>query len=402
MLKRRDFEDPPKNTDYHGLALLCLGHMVTDLNTSALPALLPFIKDTLGLSYAMAGTIILFSNMTSSVIQPAFGYLADRKSLRWFLPFGCFCASLGIALLGWAKSYGEILFLVIFSGLGVAIYHPEGWRLANFYAGEKKATGMSIFGVGGNLGFALGPLLAVYLVKKFGLSGSFYFIMPGVAMAGIFIFSKIWEVQNIPSSRSIPSSPSGSSSLSSIIYPLSLLLGMVIFRSWTHIGLMTFIPFYYINYMKGDPMQAGNLLFGFLGAGTLGTLVGGPLADHYGHKRIILLSLGLTGPLLVLFLLSSGVWAFIFFILAGFIMIFSFSVSMVMGQYFLPKHLGTVSGLIVGLAIGTGGIGATVLGLFADRWGVPATLWLIAFIPWGAFFLAALIPYPGKKRTPKT
>lgn len=401
MSKRIDFQDPPKNTDYHGLALLCLGHMVTDLNTSALPALLPFLKDTLGLSYAMAGTIILFSNMTSSVIQPAFGYLADRKSLRWFLPFGCFCAALGIALLGWAKSYGEILFLVIFSGLGVAIYHPEGWRLANFYAGEKKATGMSIFGVGGNLGFAFGPLLAVFLVKKFGLSGSFYFIIPGVTMAGIFIFSKIWKVQNIPSSRSTSPSPSGSFSLRAIIYPLSLLLGMVIFRSWTHIGLMTFIPFYYINYMKGDPMHAGNLLFGFLGAGTLGTLVGGPLADHYGHKRIILLSLGLTGPLLVLFMLSSGIWAFIFFILAGFIMIFSFSVSMVMGQYFLPKHLGTVSGLIVGLAIGTGGIGATVLGLFADMWGVPATLWLIAFIPWGAFFLATLIPYPRKKNIAK-
>ncbi len=386
-----------KKTDYQGLALLCLGHMVTDLNTSALPALLPFLKETLGLSYAMAGTIILFSNMTSSVIQPAFGYLADRQSLRWFLPLGCFCAALGIALLGWARSYGEILLLVIFSGLGVAIYHPEGWRLANFYAGEKKATGMSIFGVGGNLGFAFGPLLAVYLVKRLGLPGSFYFIIPGTVMAGIFIFSKIWKVPNIPSSRSTSPSAAGSFSFRKVIYPLSLLLGMVIFRSWTHIGLMTFIPFYYINYMKGDPLQAGNLLFGFLGAGTLGTLVGGPLADHYGHKRIILLSLGLTSPLLVLFLLSSGSWAFIFFILAGFIMIFSFSVSMVMGQYFLPKHLGTVSGLIVGLAIGTGGIGATVLGLFADRWGVPATLWLIAFIPWGAFLLAALIPYPGKK-----
>lgn len=403
MSSKSDGGEPLKYTDYHGLMLLCLGHMVTDLNTSALPALLPFLKDTLGLSYAMAGTIILFSNLTSSVIQPAFGYLTDRKSLRWFLPMGCFCAALGIALLGWAKSYGEILLLVILSGVGVAIYHPEGWRLANFYAGEKKATGMSIFGVGGNLGFAFGPLLAVYLVKSWGLPGSFYFIIPGVSMALVFIFSKIWQVRNLPaaSSSSRPKTQPGGFSLKSVIYPLALLLGMVIFRSWTHIGLMTFIPFYYINYMKGDPLQAGNLLFGFLAAGTLGTLVGGPLADRYGHKRIILLSLGLTSPLLILFLLNSGLWAFVFFILAGFIMIFSFSVSMVMGQYFLPKHLGTVSGLIVGLAIGTGGIGATILGLFADWWGVPLTLWLIAFIPWGAFFFAALIPYPRPKSSSK-
>ena len=144
-------------------------------------------------------------------------------------------------------------------------------------------------------------------------------------------------------------------------------------------------------------MQAGNLLFAFLSAGTAGTLVGGPLADRYGHKKIVLFSLGLTPPLLVLFLLSSGFWSYFWFILAGFILIFSFSVSMVMGQSFLPRNVGMASGLILGLAIGTGGVGAAALGALADRFGVPFTLWVIAFIPWAAFFLGALIPYPLKK-----
>ncbi len=385
-----------KNIDYRGLILLSMGHMMTDLNSGALPALLPFLKDALGLSYAMAGTIMLFSNLTSSVIQPVFGYITDRKSFLWFLPLGILGAALGIALLGWASNYEQIVVLVILSGLGVAVYHPEGWRMANFFAGDKKATGMSIFGVGGNLGFAFGPLMALIFVTTGGLKGTAFFLIPGAAMAGVFLYSRFWRVSR-PSAHLSPALTSKAPVMKSALYPMSLLLGMVMLRSWAHIGLMTFIPFYYINHMKGDPIQAGNLLFAFLTAGTVGTLAGGPLADRFGHKKIVLVSLGLATPFLVLFLLTTGFWSFISFILAGFVLIFSFTVSMVMGQFFMPKSLGMVSGLIVGLAIGTGGIGTSLLGLFADYWGVPLTLWVIVFIPWAAFLLGALIPYPSQR-----
>ena len=389
--------DEKIRVDYRGLFLLCMGHMVADLNTNALPALLPFLKDALGLSYAMAGMIVLFSSLTSSVIQPVFGYLADRRSLHWFLPAGCFLAGLGIALLGWAPNYPTILLLVIISGLGVAIYHPEGWRIANFFAGEKKATGMSIFAVGGNLGFAFGPPLAIFFVMHFGLKGSAIFIVPGLLMATVFLFSRFWQIRRPAAPLPGASSVSFWASIRPALYPMSLLLGMIMFRSWTHIGLITFIPFYYINYMKGDPMKAGTLLFAFLAAGTVGTLVGGPLADRFGHKKTILFSLGCTGPLLVLFLLSSGVWSFVWLTLAGFILIFSFSISMAMGQSFFPKNVGMASGLILGLAFGMGGLGAALLGLFADHWGVPATLWMITFLPGMGFILTALIPYQMKK-----
>jgi len=373
-----------------------MGHLVADLNVSVVPAILPFLKDALGLSYAMAGTIILCSNATGSVIQPAFGYLADRKSMAWFLPLGCFLAGLGITLLGWASGYGQIVGLVIVSGVGVAMYHPEGWRTANVSAGEKKATAMSIFAVGGNLGFAFGPLLATYFVKHSGLKGSAYFFIPGVAMAGIFLSSRFLRLRR-SSIRSSSPKASNLSSLRPAIYPMSMLIGMILFRSWTQIGLMTFIPFYYINHMKGDPLQAGSLLFAFLTAGTVGTLAGGPLADRFGHKRVILFSLGCSVPLLVLFLLSSGFWSFFWLILAGFILIFSFSISMVMGQSFMPQNVGMASGLILGLSFGMGGLGAIVLGYFADLWGVPLTLWVIAFLPWAGFLVALFIPYSQKK-----
>jgi FSR family fosmidomycin resistance protein-like MFS transporter len=388
--------EAPKRIDYRALTLLSLGHLVADITSGALPAMLPFLKEALGLSYAMAGTIVLVSNIMSSVIQPAFGYLTDRKSLLWFLPLGSFCAALFLAVVGWAPSYSLVLVMVVFSGLGVAIYHPEGWRVANYFAGEKKATGMSIFGVGGNLGFALGPLMATIFITNLGLKGTTLFVLPGAAIASIFLFSRFWRVDTTAIKKKGPSGPA-LEALRNALYPMSLLLAMIMFRSWTHIGMLTFIPFFYINYMKGDPMVAGNLLFAFLVAGVVGTFIGGPLADKFGHKRIILFSLGISCPLFILFLLSSGIWAFVWLILAGLILIFSFSVSMVMGQSFMPQNVGLASGLILGLSFGMGGLGAAVLGLFADIWGVPTTLWVIAFLPLGAFVLAALIPYPLKK-----
>ena len=378
--------------------LLAMGHLVADMNYSALPAMLPFLKEALSFSYAMAGTVMLVSNVASSVIQPGFGYLTDRKSILWFLPLGCIVSAWGMGFVGWASSYYQLLILVVFSGLGVAIYHPEGWRVANFFAGDKKATGMSIFAVGGNLGVALGPITAVFFIKHLGLKGSTLFVIPGTAAAAIFLLSRFWGVDTTSIKRK-DSPKSAADSLRSAIYPMSLLLSMIMFRSWTHLGLITFIPFYYITYLKGDPMVVGDLLFAFLGAGTIGTFLGGPVADRVGHKKVVLFSLAATCPLLVLFLLSSGFLAFFWLTLAGLILIVSFPVSMVMGQSFMPQNVGMASGLILGLSFGIGGLGASILGLFADLWGVPTTLWIIAFLPLGGLFVGAFIPYPLKKET---
>lgn len=389
-------EQAPKRIDYRVLILLSLGHLVTDITSGALPAMLPFLKEALGLSYTMAGMIILVFNLMSSVIQPIFGYLADKKSVLWFLPLGAFCAALGLSLVGLAPTYWMVLALVAFSGVGVAIYHPEGWRVANFFSGEKKATGMSIFGVGGNLGIALGPVMAAFSIARWGLQGALLFLIPGVAIAGAFLLSRFWRVDTAAISKKNDSAPA-IQAMRNALHPMSLLLAMIMLRSWTQIGMMTFIPFFYINHMKGDPILVGNLLFTFLAAGTVGTFIGGPLADRFGHKRTLLFSLGLSCPLLVLFLMSSGFWAFFWLALAGLILIFSFSVSMVMGQSLMPRNVGLASGLILGLSFGMGGVGAAGLGFFADSWGVPATLWVISFLPVGSFILAMLIPYPPKK-----
>ena len=158
--------------NWKALAILSIVHLITDVNQGALPALLPFFKESLNLSYTMAGGILLFGNLTSSVIQPFFGYLSDKRSLGWLLYAGPFIACLGMAATGLMPSYLLLVICVIICGFGVASYHPEGFKTAYFFTGEKKATGMSIFTVGGNLGIALGPILSLFLVTIYGLKGT--------------------------------------------------------------------------------------------------------------------------------------------------------------------------------------------------------------------------------------
>ncbi|MBM4306834.1 MAG: MFS transporter, partial [Deltaproteobacteria bacterium] len=160
------------------LGLLSVAHFVTDLNQGALPALLPFFKDALNLSYTMAGTILLSANLTSSIIQPILGHLSDRRPIGWFLPLAPIIACLGISASGFIPNYFLLLVLIIITGFGIALFHPEGFKTAYFFTGEKKATGMSIFAVGGNLGIAIGPIWALLLVTSLGLHGTLGMIVP--------------------------------------------------------------------------------------------------------------------------------------------------------------------------------------------------------------------------------
>ena len=193
------------------LAILSVGHLVTDVNQGALPALLPFFKEALHLSYTTAGMILLFGNISSSVIQPAFGYLSDKKPQRWFLPLSPFVACLGMAISGFIDSYLLLLAIVVVTGIGIASFHPEAYKTAYSFTGDKKATGMSIFSVGGNLGMGLGPIFAVSLVTHLGLPGTLWMIVPGILISGALILLISWfspaDQLARPQSRSEEKSP---------------------------------------------------------------------------------------------------------------------------------------------------------------------------------------------------
>jgi FSR family fosmidomycin resistance protein-like MFS transporter len=383
--------------DKKALSLLSLGHMVTDINQGALPVLLPFVKEALQISYTKSGLILLLANLASSIIQPAFGHLSDRHPQGWFLPGGIFLASIAFSLTGFAWNYEVLVLLVILSGMGIASYHPEGYRTAHFFTGRRKATGMALFSVGGNLGFSLGPLMVTYVVTYWGLKGTGLFSIPGIVTVILFLFSLTWLTSPIGSSALGQEGQAKSRVLSGSGLGLVLLILAVTMRSWIQVGLMTYIPFYYINYLKGDAIYAGQLVFIFLMAGAVGTLVGGPLADRWGHKNFLLISMAVTFPLIVGFLKVSGWPIAIFLGLAGFVSVTSFSVTVVMAQEMLPQNIGVASGLMVGFAIGTGGIGVTLLGYIADLWGVPVALDAIGLMPLVGFLITCFIPYPPKR-----
>ncbi len=244
------------------LLVLSFGHFATDLCQSALPAILPLLKAKLLLSYTMAGVIILVSNITSSIIQPLFGYLSDQKEKPLMLPLGCLAAGLGLSLLAIPDHYEVVLLLTIFSGLGVASYHPEGFKTARSFTGDKVATGLAVFTVGGNVGLALGPLAVTSIITFF----TFDYLPLMLVFSLVFLILLALNRRSLSQARNVSvqgktfqTSPSKAEYIS-----LGLIIGVVIMRSCTAFGLMTYIPMNYIDYEKGDPLYAGMLVSVFL------------------------------------------------------------------------------------------------------------------------------------------
>lgn len=374
------------------LIILSFGHLATDFCQGALPAILPFLKAKLLLSYTMTGVIILASNITSSVIQPIFGYLSDRQEKAFLLPFGCLCAGLGLSLLGIPDHYEPVLLLVVVSGLGIASYHPEGFKTARFFTGSKIATGLAVFTVGGNIGFAIGPMAAGFIITHFGLD----YLPLILVFAFTFLFALLWNRRVLAQARPVrPSKGSSPTHTSRRAYrSLGFLIAAVVMRSWTHFGLMTYIPFYYIDHEKGDPFYAGLLVSAFLLGGAVGTLGGAPLADRWGYKRFLILSMTLTSLLFPLIFVTQGIMLFVTLAAVGMALISSFTVTIAMAQQILPHNLGVASGLMAGFAIGTGGIGVTILGVIADHFGVSLALKSINLLPWIGLLISCLISYP--------
>jgi MFS transporter, FSR family, fosmidomycin resistance protein len=380
------------------LLLLSTGHCVVDIYQGALPVLLPFLKEKLDLTYTMAGVIMIMANMTSSILQPLFGFFSDKKEKAFLLPLGSFCAGAGFALLSIPSSYSVVLLLVTISGLGIAAYHPEGYKTAAFYTGPRAATGMSIFSVGGNAGMALGPIISLPVISYLGFDALPLVVIPSLAFTAAIMYWRrevALPERTAEAKREEGRRPSRAASRS-----LANVISIVIMRSWTQMGLLSYIPFYYINHLKGDPIYAGTLVSAFLLGGAAGTLAGGPLADRWGHRFYISLTMALaalTFPLIFLLqeypvlLVATLFWM-------GAILVSTFSVTVVMSQKLLPRNLGIASGLTTGFAIGAGGIGVTLLGVVADRFGVPFALKSIFVFPVIGFILTLTLKYPVREK----
>ena len=368
------------------MSALSAGHLAVDFSSGALPALLPFLVDRFDLSYTLAGVLVLASAVSSSVIQPLFGLWSDRRGAIWLLPGGVALAGIGIALAGPAPSYGLVALCVVVSGIGVAAYHPEGSKFAVYASGRRRASGMSLFAIGGNVGYALGATAATPLVLWLGLNGGLLLAVPGLAIGAMLLASVRYLGAFAPERRNRRMHTGQDNPTA-----MALLLGVIAFRSVAWFGLVTFVPLWEVS--LGHSKAHGNhLLSAMLLAGGIGTLAAGPLADRYGRRLILFLSLLVTPPLILVFVVVGGVPGTIALALVGVCVIGTFGVTMVMSQEYLPRHIGMASGLSIGLSIGLGGVAAVGLGALADSLDLRGALYACAAAPVVAIALAAMLP----------
>jgi MFS transporter, FSR family, fosmidomycin resistance protein len=377
--------------DRRSMTTLSLGHLFTDVAQGSVPALLPFLISRDHLSYAAASALVLAATISSSVVQPAFGHISDRYSLPWLMPVGPALGGLGVALAGLAPNYGLTFAAVVLSGLGVAAFHPEGSRFANYVSGARRASGMSLFSVGGNIGFALGPVLVTPLVLAFGLHGTVFVLIPTWLMAAV-----LWhELPRLRGFRSdVVAGRVQRGDEHEAWGPFAVLAGVIALRSFVYFGMVTFIPLYFVRELHSGKALGNAALTAMLLGGATGTLLGGPLADRFGRRMVLIGSMVVLPPLVVGFLLSGPALAVAFAALAGAATIATFSVTIVMGQEFLPGRLGVSAGVTIGLSIGLGGVGAPLLGLLGDAYGLKAVFETVAGLPLLALLLVLALPRP--------
>ena len=373
------------------MTALAAGHLGTDFANGALPALLPFLKDRFSLSYTLAALVMLSSTASSSLVQPLFGLWSDRRGALWLLPTGVAVAGVGIGLAAAMPAYWLVVLLVAVSGLGVAAYHPEGSKFAAYTSGERRASGMSAFSIGGNIGFAMGPIVATPLVVALGLGGGLLLAVPCLAIAAMLLVVTPFLRTFVPE-RSTRPQASGDDRPGALV----LLLAVIGFRSLAWFGLITFVPLWEVS--LGHSNAHGNhLLSLMLLFGGLGTIAAGPLADRVGRRPVLIVSLALAAPLTLVFITVGGIPGAIALCGVGICVIGTFGVTMVMSQEYLPRHIGTASGLSVGLSIGLGGIAAVALGALADTVDLRAALYVCAAAPIAGLALTLLLP-PSRAR----
>jgi FSR family fosmidomycin resistance protein-like MFS transporter len=375
-----------RQIDRKAIAALSAGHFATDFSNGALPALLPFLVQRFDLSYTEVGGLMLVSALASSIIQPLFGLWSDRRGAAWLLPAGVALAGVGMGLAAASTSYLACLAFVTVSGIGTAAYHPEGSKFAAFVSGNRRASGMSLFSIGGNLGVAIGALAAAPLLLGLGREGGFLLAVPALVVT-VLLLASLPYLGGFAPERTSTHPAAGEDRPGA----LALLLAVIALRSVGWFGLLTFVPLWAVS--LGDSEAYGNnLLALMLFAGGIGTLAAGPLADRIGRRPVLLATLIATPPLVVVFVAVGGWIGAAALALVGVCVVSTFGVTGVMSQEYLPSRIGLASGISIGFSIGLGGIAALALGAVADSIDLRTAMYACAAVPALAIVPGLLLP----------
>ncbi|PFY76339.1 MFS transporter [Bacillus wiedmannii] len=381
--KKNTMETP---TIYRILFAISFGHFLNDSMQAVVPALFPILEKTMNLSYMQVGWIAFALNMTSSIMQPVFGMYSDKKPSPFLLPLGMFSSMLGMIGLAFAPNFIIVIISVLFIGLGSAVFHPEGARVAYMAAGAKRGLAQAIYQVGGNTGNSLAPIFTALIFVPLGQIGSLGFTAFAAVGIVLLIFVSNWYRNELATGAVRRKKRAALEAENAIVsthikFVILLLVFLTFVRSWYGAGIGNFYQFYLIEHYGLSIKNAQYFVFAFMIAGVLGTFFGGPLADRFGKKTIIVFSMLGSAPLALLLPHVSLMWDVPLFLCIGFISSSSFSVIVVYAQELVPGKVGMVSGLIVGLAFGLGALGSVVLGKLADIYSLQFIMLLCSCLP---------------------
>ena len=385
-------ETQTRKTIYPVLFAIGSAHLINDSLQAVIPASFPILRDSLGLTYTQLGFITFMLYFTSSVMQPVVGMYADARPSPRLLPVGMAVALLGMLGIALAQGYLTVLASVVLVGIASATFHPEGSRIAYMAAGNRRGLAQSIYQVGGNAGSALAPLMTAFIFYPFGQFGAISFTLLAAIGVVVQLYVSRWYGAHLAllpprkPRKQQEQEQAAQAELSrkrrrNVNMALLLIILIVFGRTWYGSGITNYFVFYLMDGFSLSIPKAQVYIFLYLGAGVLGTFIGGPLADRYGRKSVILFSMLGAAPLALLLPFVGSMWSYVLLFLLGVINHSSFSVTVVYVQELVPGKIGTVSGLITGLAFGLGAIGAVALGGLIDLTGLREVMIATAFLP---------------------
>jgi FSR family fosmidomycin resistance protein-like MFS transporter len=361
-------------------------HMMVDGYGNIYAPLLPLLIPRLGLSLAMAGAFAMLFQLAASIAQLGFGHLADRWRPRLLLMFGPFVAVGVLSFVGVATSKMMLATILMLGGLGTAAFHPPAAALAHRLGGERAGLAMSVYITGGSIGVSLGPLLFAPFVQRFGVEWTPLLALPGLMVVAAFAA----HVPRFELNKG--QNGGGFRALRPYARPLALLYSIVVLRTLTSLAIATFVPVLLTR--RGLSVgSAGLIVAVYLFASGVGGFLGGPLADRFGARRVIVLSLVSATPFLFAAPFLHGAAFVVTLAVGGFFLQSTLPVNVTFGQMLAPVSAATVSSLMMGFAWGTGGLSVPLVGMLADRIGIERTLVMLGLVPLAA--AATALPLPG-------
>lgn len=382
------------------LAMLSVCHLLNDMIQSLLPAIYPLLKESFRLDFGQIGLITLTFQVTASLLQPLVGIYTDKKPMPWSLAIGMGFTLTGLLLLSRATTFPMLLLAAALVGSGSSVFHPESSRVARMASGGRHGLAQSLFQVGGNVGSALGPLLAAYIVMPHGQGSVAWFGF--AALTAMVILSRIglWYRAQIPAQRGSRAAAGAPTLPRKTIATTMLVLGVLIFSKYFYMAsLSSYYTFYLMEKFHLPARDAQVHLFIFLGAVAAGTVLGGPIGDRIGRRYVIWFSILGVLPFTLLLPHANLTWTTLLTVVIGLVLSSAFSAILVYAQELVPGRTGVIAGLFFGFAFGMGGLGAAALGQLADHIGIEAVYRICAYLP-AIGLLAWFLPKLERHRAP--